>query len=134
MANILLVDDALDASEALARFLERAGQAVHAVSDGRDALQAVLAEKPDLVILDLLMPEMDGPAFLEIVRSYLRLQVLPVIVLTAVSSGPLLDRARNARVDAILQKSKATNAEIVQAIDMALKTPRLDSENWNHSN
>jgi|SRR6185437_11076145 len=120
MANILIVDDAIDAAEALARFLEKNGHSVHVVPDGKDALLAVLGEKTDFVILDLLMPEMDGPSFLEVTRSYLRLQTLPVVVLTALSSGPLLDRARNAKVNAILIKSQATYDEILSTVNSSL--------------
>jgi len=120
MANILIVDDSEDAAEALARFLEKSGHVVQVVSDGKDALLAVMSKPTDLVILDLLMPEMDGPSFLEVIRSYLRLQTLPVVVLTAVSNGPLLDRARNARVNCILIKSQATHDEILSAVNSSL--------------
>ncbi len=120
MANILIVDDATDAAEALAGYLEKNGHSVHVVSDGKNALLAVLSEETDLVILDLLMPQMDGPSFLEVIRSYLRLQVLPVVVLTALSDGPLLDRARNARVNAIVIKSQATSEEILNTVNSSL--------------
>src|SRR6185437_14682661 len=120
MANILIVDDAIDAAKALARLLEKHGHTVQVVWDGKDALLAVLSEKIDLVILDLMMPEMDGPSFLEVIRSYLRLQTLPVVVLTAVSDGPLLDRVRVAKVNCILIKAQATNDEILGAVNSSL--------------
>jgi len=120
MANILIVDDAKDAAEALARFLEKNGHSVQVVPDGKEALRAVIDDGTDLVILDLLMPEMDGPSFLEVIRSYLRLQSLPVVVLTAVSDGPLLDRVRSAKVNCILIKSQATNDEILNAVNSSL--------------
>jgi CheY-like chemotaxis protein len=121
MAKIMVVDDAPDASEPLAKFLQSAGHTVVVVADGREAMTALLVgELPDVVILDLLMPEMDGPSFLEVTRSYLRLQTLPVIVLTALSEGPLMDRARNAVVNAILLKSKTTYDQILQAVEDSL--------------
>ncbi len=119
MANILIVDDEVDASEALAKFLEKQGHKVRCAADGKNALLAVLSEPTDLAILDLLMPEMDGPSFLEVIRSYLRLQTLPVVVLTAVADGPLLDRVRNAKVNSILVKSQATYFEILDAVNSA---------------
>jgi DNA-binding NarL/FixJ family response regulator len=76
----------------------------------------VIARTPDLVILDLFMPEMDGANFLEIIRSYLRLQSLPVIVLTGLPDSPVVDRARFLKVNAILVKGKATLEEIAEAV------------------
>ena len=120
MARILIVDDAVDSCDPLQKFLARAGHVVKCVANGREALGSVINEPPDVVILDLLMPEMDGPSFLEVVRSYLRLQRLPVIVLTALAEGPFIDRVRHAKVNSILVKGKATFDEIKTAVDQAL--------------
>lgn len=65
-----------EAATPLVHFLEKQGHKVIAVPNGKEALAQVLADLPDLVILDLMMPEMVGPSFLEVVRSYLRLQSL----------------------------------------------------------
>jgi len=119
MSEVLIVDDDLDARSALARFLEKAGHCVKIVPNGREALSAILEKTPDVMVLDLLMPEMDGPSLLEVVRSYLRLQSLPVVVLTAIEEGPLVERARNAKVNCILKKSKATLEEIKSAVETA---------------
>jgi CheY-like chemotaxis protein len=79
----------------------------------------VLSREPDVVLLDLVMPEMDGPTFLEVIRSYLRLQALPVVVLTAFSDSPLLERVEALQVDSILLKGKATTEDIQHAIERA---------------
>src|SRR6266550_8656281 len=102
--SVMLVDDAADSCEPLAKFLERSGHEVRCVANGREALAAVITKPPDVVVLDLLMPEMDGPSYLEVVRSYLRLQSLPVVVLTAFTDSPLLERARNLSINSILAK------------------------------
>jgi CheY-like chemotaxis protein len=120
MAFIMIVDDAVDSCEPLAKYLEKSGHEVKCVPNGREALASVIARTPDVVVLDLLMPEMDGPSFLEVTRSYLRLQSLPVVVLTAMADGPLVERARNTKVNAILVKNKATFEDIAQAIAEAL--------------
>jgi CheY-like chemotaxis protein len=117
MASIMIVDDAADAREALGRFLEKARHTVRCAPNGREALAQVILQTPDVVILDLLMPEMDGPSFLEVVRSYLRLQNLPVILLTAVSEGPMLERARAAGVNSVLVKGTATFDDVKRAIE-----------------
>ena len=108
MANVMVVDDALDSSEALCRFLEKSGHLVRCVPNGREALAQIILQMPDVVVLDLLMPEMDGPSFLEVVRSYLRLRSLPVVVLTAMGESPMVERALNLRVNAVLLKGKAS--------------------------
>ena len=120
MAKLLIVDDSDDARETLAVFLRARGHAVTCVPNGREALAIVLADLPDVVLLDLLMPEMDGPSFLEVIRSYLRIQSLPVVVLTALSDSPMIDRARALKVNSILIKGKATPEDIQKAIEEAL--------------
>jgi two-component system sensor histidine kinase/response regulator len=116
MATVLIVDDNDDSSDVLARFLTHAGHEVERAPNGRDALRSVLNHTPDVVILDLLMPEMDGPSLLEILRSYLRLRTLPVIVWTAFPDNPVVQRAVSHGVAAVLQKGKSTFADINQVI------------------
>ncbi len=125
MPKVLIVDDNLDHIDSLAKVLTSKGHDVVTASSGRDALNKVIRSAPDVILLDLLMPEMDGPSFLEVVRSYLRLQTLPVVVLTGVPDSPLADRTRQEKVNAILAKGKATTEDIEQAIvDAIAKAPR----------
>ena len=67
-AKILLVDDEAAITDNLAPFLERAGYAVEVAGDGQEALQKVADFTPDLIILDVLMPRMDGRALLRHLR------------------------------------------------------------------
>ncbi len=120
MAYLLIVDDDNDGREALCRSLERTGHEVVCVGNGQDALASILARRPDLIILDLFMPEMDGPSLLEILRSYLRLQSLPVIVLTGAPDSPQVERVRHLKVNVIFAKAKATHDEIHQAVNEQL--------------
>src|SRR5580765_1353733 len=115
MAKILIVDDSEDSRESLAFFLREVGHDVTGVPNGREALSLILAELPDVILLDLLMPVMDGPSFLEVIRSYLRIQSLPVVVLTALTDSPMIDRVQSLKVNSVLIKSKATPEEILKA-------------------
>ena len=125
MASILIVDDDRDGRDALCKYLQRRGYQVECVADGRDALAAVLARTPDLIVLDLFMPQIDGSGLLEILRSYLRLQSLPVIVLTGLPDSPLVDRARFLKVNSILVKGKTTFEDILRAVQQELpRVPR----------
>lgn len=66
---------------------------MHCVPNGREALAALADDTPDVVVLDALMPEMDGVSFLEVIRCYLRWQNLPVLLLTAYPEGMHIRRA-----------------------------------------
>jgi CheY-like chemotaxis protein len=116
MSYILIVDDDLDGREALRRSLAHYGFEVACASNGRQALTSILARLPDVVVLDLFMPEMGGVCLLEILRSYMRLQGLPVIVLTAVPHTRLLSRVRDLNVTSILVKGSTSVQEVLRAI------------------
>jgi DNA-binding response OmpR family regulator len=79
-ARVLVADDDDDIRALLRELLERAGYEVEEASDGRAALRLLLENPPDLVILDVTMPEMDGYAALERIRD---LSEVPVLMLTA---------------------------------------------------
>jgi CheY-like chemotaxis protein len=123
MAYVLLVDDEPDGREALRRLLEHRGHVVVCADNGHLAIQRLLAHTPDVVLLDLLMPQMDGVQFLEVIRSYRRLQSLPIVMLTAFPESPLAKNVRAMGVHHILAKGKVTFPEIEQAIQSALTIP-----------
>jgi CheY-like chemotaxis protein len=120
MAKILIVDDNPDASETLALFFRNAGHEVTCVPNGREALFTVLAQTPDVILLDLMLPVMDGPSFLEVIRSYLRISSLPVVVLTGLADSPMVDRVQSLKVNAVLTKTKATPEEVLKALEEAI--------------
>jgi two-component system alkaline phosphatase synthesis response regulator PhoP len=78
--TILVVDDEHDIVQFVRAYLEDAGYRVVTADNGQDALYAARQEKPDLVVLDLMMPEMDGWEF---IRRYRRERAIPIIILTA---------------------------------------------------
>jgi CheY-like chemotaxis protein len=80
--RVLVVEDDPDARVMLSEYLKGTGLEVRAVANGREALRAVEEEAPDAVILDLIMPVMDGVAFLDRLREDPYHTGLPVIVLT----------------------------------------------------
>jgi CheY-like chemotaxis protein len=112
MSSVLIIDDDRDARDALAQYLQRVGLKVDSAPNGREGLTSILERMPDLIVLDLRMPEMDGAGLLEVLRSYLRLQNVPVVVWTAVPDSPIMERAQALNVDAIMIKPKATLEEI----------------------
>lgn len=87
--KLLLVDDEAAITDNLTPFLERSGFAVIVAADGQAALRQVTAEQPDLIIMDVLMPQMDGRAALRQLRR--NDDWTPVILLTQV--GESVERA-----------------------------------------
>ncbi len=83
MARLLIVDDDPDARRLIGLVLRRAGHETLYAEDGSHALEVMDREQPDLVILDLMLPGMDGFEVLEAMRQRAALAGLPVIVLTA---------------------------------------------------
>jgi PAS domain S-box-containing protein len=90
-SNLLLVDDDPVMRELLRRVLERAGFEVVTAGDGQAALQHIRRQVPDVVLMDLEMPGMDGSTTLQEIRKHWR--SLPVILHTGHVDGPLLNRA-----------------------------------------
>jgi DNA-binding response OmpR family regulator len=80
LAKILLVDDEVALTKGLKLSLEREGYGVHTAHTGREALKAVETENPDLVVLDLMLPELDG---FEVCKRIRQTSTVPIIMLTA---------------------------------------------------
>lgn len=104
---ILVVEDDPDILEAICDILLDEGYRVARARDGLSALDRVRAERPALVLLDLMMPVMDGPAFARALRSRGADADVPLVVITA-DNKP--ERAVEAGADAVLPKPFAADA------------------------
>jgi DNA-binding response OmpR family regulator len=128
--KILLVDDEPSITDHLSAFLERAGYRVECAADGVQALRRIESAHPDLMVLDVLMPEMDGRAVLRDLRS--RGNHLPVILLTQVGEAgeramaleegaddylnkPFDPRELLARVRAVLRRAQGSPVSLSSA-------------------
>jgi CheY-like chemotaxis protein/tRNA A-37 threonylcarbamoyl transferase component Bud32 len=87
-ARILVVDDGAENREVLRRRLEREGHAVDAAENGRHALELVAQKAYDLVLLDVLMPELDGYAVLDALKGSPATRDIPVIMISALDELP----------------------------------------------
>lgn len=86
METVLLVDDYADARKMVRELLEENGHAVIEASNGQQALDLLVSQgapRIALIVLDLKMPVMDGVQFLAVLRSYVRLSMIPVVVASA---------------------------------------------------
>src|SRR6195256_312167 len=81
--RVLVVEDDSDIAELVARYLEKAGYTTARVSSGRDALDAVRAKAPDLIVLDVMLPHVDGLEVCRLLRANDHTASIPIIMLTA---------------------------------------------------
>jgi CheY-like chemotaxis protein len=81
--GVLVVDDDATIRELVSVLLEEEGYQVREASDGRDAIGVLEHWTPDVIVLDMLMPGMDGAAFLEFQQASPRLARIPVVVMSA---------------------------------------------------
>ena len=142
MKTILVVDDEPKITRLVRDYLERAGFDVHVAGDGRSALSLARTEKPDLIILDLGLPHMDG---LDVTRELRKVSNVPIVMLTARSeesdkliglelgaddyiTKPFSPKELVARVRVVFRRIdtySSNNSEIIRAADLTLDVPRL---------
>jgi DNA-binding response OmpR family regulator len=141
MKTILVVDDEPKIVQLARDYLEHAGFAVVTAPDGRSALDEVRHRRPDLVVLDLGLPQLDG---LDVTRSIRRDSNLPIVMLTARDdevdklvglelgaddylTKPFSPRELVARVKAVLRRTErpAEPGDVIRAGDLTLDVPRM---------
>jgi DNA-binding response OmpR family regulator len=144
MKTILIVDDESKIVELARDYLEHAGFAVLTAADGRSGLALVRTRTPDLLVLDLGIPEPDG---LDVIRAIRRDSNLPIVVLTARDdeldklvglelgaddyiTKPFSPRELVARVKAVLRRMEPGDApsDLIRADDVTLDVPRMRAE------
>jgi len=123
--KILVVDDDTELVELISFNLKQAGHSVGTASNGVDALKKARSLEPDLIVLDVMMPELDGFAVCEILRRDPTTATVPILMLTALSSElgrlaglgsgasefvtkPFSPRVLVQRIEDLLQKSSKT--------------------------
>ncbi len=104
MARVLLIEDEMNISEAIRFILSRDGYEVVAVHDGAMAVSAVQDASPDLVILDLMLPNMSGLEILTSLRANPQTADLPVMMLTAKGQGRDREAAERAGANHFMTK------------------------------
>lgn len=143
MKNILVVDDEQKIVQLARDYLQHAGFKVSVAYDGKTALVMARSEKPDLVVLDLGLPQLDG---LDVTRALRKVSNVPIIMLTARSeesdklvgleigaddyiTKPFSPKELVARVRTVLRRvaNAASGTEVIRAGDLALDIPRMST-------
>ncbi|HET6594177.1 MAG TPA: response regulator transcription factor [Anaerolineales bacterium] len=142
MKTILVVDDEPKITQLVRDYLERAGFRVLVAFDGKKALSLAKTEKPDMVILDLGLPHLDG---LDFTREFRKASNAPIIMLTARAeesdkliglelgaddymTKPFSPKELVARVRVVfrrIENALSANAEIIRVVDLTLDVPRM---------
>ena len=142
MKTILVVDDEPKITQLVRDYLERAGFDVLVAYDGKKALSLAKTEKPDMVVLDLGLPQLDG---LDFTREFRKTSNAPIIMLTARSdesdkliglelgaddymTKPFSPKELVARVRVVfrrIENALSANAEMIRVADLTLDVPRM---------
>jgi len=114
--KILLVEDDADLSAVYKSRLELEGFETREVNNGEEALSNAIDFKPDLILLDAMMPKISGFDVLDILRNTQDTQDMKVIMLTALSQPKDKERAENLGVDEYLVKSQVVIGDVVERV------------------
>jgi CheY-like chemotaxis protein len=114
--SALIAEDDEMTRRVLRETLEREGWDVAEAGDGRAALAAVAVRRPDLILLDLLMPEMDGFEFLEELRKEEENRSIPIVVISSKTIAAEDRRRLNGSVERILLKKAASREELLRQV------------------
>jgi len=126
---VLVVDDDDTMRSGLRRALHEEGWQVTEAENGRVALARLAESRPDVIVIDLMMPEMDGFELLGALRSNVAWREIPVLVLTAKDLTDD-DRARlNGGIERVLQKRGRQEllSEVLDVLDRCIKRRRAES-------
>jgi two-component system, OmpR family, alkaline phosphatase synthesis response regulator PhoP len=143
--KILVIDDEKDLRELVKYSLQKEGFGVESVNDGESGLAAAVSSPPDLVLVDLMMPGIDGLEVCRRLRSDNRTNAIPVVILTAKSgepdrvvglelgaddyvTKPFSPRELAARVKAVLRRisTNARRASVIRRGDLTIDPTRSD--------
>jgi adenylate cyclase len=116
MPKVMVVDDAGLSRLMLSRLLQREGYEVVEASNGLEALHTLEHALPDLVLLDVMMPDLDGLQLLEILHEHPDWKKLPVIMLSALSDTHTIRRAEQLGAKDYLVKAAFSVTEVLQVV------------------
>ena len=119
--KILFIEDEMRLQEVLGAKLKAEGYEILAAMDGKSGLEIAEKEKPDLILLDLILPKMDGFHVLEAIKANPSISVIPIIVLSNLESGKDIERCLSLGVRSYLAKINYSLEEIAQKVSEVFK-------------
>ena len=119
--KILFIEDEMRLQEALGAKLKAEGYEILAAMDGKSGLEIAEKEKPDLILLDLILPKMDGFHVLEAIKAKPSISAIPIIVLSNLENEKDIERCLSLGVRSYLAKANYSLEEIAQKISEVFK-------------
>ncbi|MBE7472776.1 MAG: hypothetical protein DPW09_12050 [Anaerolineae bacterium] len=113
---ILTVDDDADMRDMIRRTLEKQGWQVSEADNGQAGLERIAAQQPDVILLDLMMPKMDGFDFVAALRQNEAGRAIPIVVVTAKEITPAERQRLNSHVEKILQKGTFSREQLLAEV------------------
>lgn len=124
--HVLVIDDDQALGKAYTNRLEQEGFYVHLCSEGQKALKQAVDLKPDVILLDLLMPGLSGFDFLDIIRNTPEIKDTKVVIFTALSGPGDKQKAIDLGADDYIVKTHAAVADVVATLRKQLEKPEGD--------
>ena len=121
--TVLIVEDDQSQQRALKNKLEHSGYTVVTANDGEGAVDALRSAKPDLVLLDLIMPKLDGISVLRQMKADDALRGIPVVILTNLSSGDKVAEAMQLGTFDFLVKANYSLDDVLKKVNDRLGGP-----------
>lgn len=123
MSQIVIIEDNAQNARLASKLLQNAGYAVTLAEDGEMGLMTVLETPPDLVLVDLGLPDMDGQTVVALLRQQAALQDVPIIAFTAWPQETAFEMARAYGCDGVITKPIDTRAFAGQVADFLAQAP-----------
>jgi CheY-like chemotaxis protein/predicted regulator of Ras-like GTPase activity (Roadblock/LC7/MglB family) len=123
MPKVLVVDDSLSVRKVVQRALESKRIEVLSAASGSEALEQVARETPDLIVCDVIMPDMDGYQICDFIKKHPTLGHTPVLLISGIVNSTVLERAAKVRSDDVMRKPFAAD-ELLHRIESLLPASR----------
>ena len=122
MSKILIVEDDAFISEMYSNKLKKAGFEIQVIKDGEEAIKQIPEIKPDLILLDIVLPKMDGFEILKRIKENPQMQNIKVVLLTNLGQEEDIKKGLQLKADAYMIKAHFTPTQVVDQVNELLKS------------
>jgi CRP-like cAMP-binding protein/CheY-like chemotaxis protein len=132
MSKVLIIEDHNDIRENIVEILNLAGYKVYNANNGKAGVESAVANLPDIILCDIMMPELDGYGVLYMLKKNPKTSTIPFVFITAKSERPDLRKAMEMGADDYLTKP-FDDMELLQAIESRLNKKKSEKDSYSQS-